>query len=91
MVKREIGLAREAKAWLKRKNGANEFIRVVPGPPVRGAAMVYNLYTSFENFPDHLGDILFDEQGYWIYDGDSLAVEEQEQIARFIINHVERL
>jgi hypothetical protein len=36
-----------------------------------------------------LGRVLFDADGYWIYDGEELSVDEQEQLGRFIINHME--
>jgi len=75
----------EAKAWLKRDKGPDEIIRVIP------AENAYDLYTAFDSHPDHLGRILFDTEGYWIYDGDVLSVNEQEQLARFITGYTERL
>ncbi|MBD1384652.1 hypothetical protein IDJ75_05120 [Mucilaginibacter rigui] len=84
-------LTQEAKAFVKRKGGPDEVIRVVPDHQHRGASQCYQLYTAFEEMPDNLGRILFDEQGYWIYDGDQLSIAEQEQLADFIINYVERL
>ncbi|MGN8070392.1 hypothetical protein [Mucilaginibacter sp. SG564] len=84
-------LTREAKAFVKRINGPDEIIRVVPDQPPGKVAQCYQLYTAFEERPDNLGRILFDKQGYWIYDGDLLTVEEQEQLANFIINYIERL
>lgn len=83
-------LTREAKAFIKRKNGPDEVIRVIPGPH-RTAVQCYYLYTAFEERPVDLGCILFDLQGFWIYDGDLLSIGEQEQLADFIINYVERL
>jgi len=32
------------------------------------------------------GQILFDGNGYWIYDGNQIGIPEQEQIAEFILN-----
>lgn len=90
MVK-NIELLKEAKAWVKRTNGPDEIIRIVPDEPNRYAASSYSLYTAFDENPDHLGRILFDADGYWIYDGEILAVAEQEQLARFIINYAERI
>jgi hypothetical protein len=84
-------LTQEAKAFVKRKGGPDEVIRVIPDHPRRGVFQCYQLYTAFEETPDNLGRILFDEQGYWIYDGDLLSIAEQEQLADFIINYVERL
>ncbi|WP_419702012.1 hypothetical protein [Mucilaginibacter sp. NFX135] len=84
-------LTREAKAFVKRINGPDEIIRVVPGNPPGKVAQCYQLYTAFDEKPDDLGCILFDEQGYWIYDGDLLSIGEQEQLANFIINYIERL
>ena len=83
-------LTAEAKAWLSRPNGNGEVIRVVPSYAPVGQ-QCYELYTSFEQTPDNLGRILFDCDGYWIYDGYHLQVTEQEQIASFIINYMERL
>lgn len=84
-------LCTEAKAWVKRKTGPDEVIRVVPDVINGTANLCYHLYTAFEDRPDYLGRILFDAQGYWIYDGTDLTVTEQEQVARFIINYVEVL
>ncbi|MDB4926624.1 MAG: hypothetical protein JWR23_2680 [Mucilaginibacter sp.] len=39
----------------------------------------YRLYDPLEG--KEMGRILFDETGNWIYDGDSLGVEEQEEAA----------
>jgi hypothetical protein len=82
-------LVTEAKAWIKRKNGPDEVVRVVPEIENAGAVIIYELYTAYDDTPDYLGRILFDREGYWIYDGDTLAIAEQEQLARFIINYVE--
>lgn len=84
-------LTTEAKAFVRRKEGPDEVIRVVPDRFHRLAAQCYQLYSAFEEDPEHLGCILFDAQGYWIYDGDSLAVTEQEQVADFIMHYVERI
>ncbi len=90
MMTRNIELTREAKAWVKRKNGPDEIVRIVPDMK-NNNVMSYNLYTAFDEKPDYLGRILFDEQGYWIYDGESLTIAEQEQVAKFIINYVEAI
>jgi hypothetical protein len=76
-------------AWIKRKNGPDEVVSVIHDTQCDDAALVYNLYTAFE--ADSLGRILFDEQGYWIYDGDILTVTEQEQLGRFIQHNMEVL
>ncbi len=90
MMTRNIELTREAKAWVKRKNGPDEIVRVVPDME-NNNVMSYNLYTAFDEKPDYLGRILFDTQGYWIYDGETLSIAEQEQVAKFIINYVEAI
>ncbi len=84
-------LATEAKAWLKRKYGPDEVVRIVPDSTDGQAVLTYLLYTAYDDQPDYLGKILFDRQGYWIYDGENLTIAEQEQVAKFIINHVEVL
>lgn len=84
-------LCTEAKAWLKRKAGPDEVIKVIPDVVNGSNGLCYHLYTAFEDNPDYLGRVLFDAQGYWIYDGNDLTVTEQEQVARFIINYVEVL
>jgi hypothetical protein len=82
-------LLKEAKAWVKRKNGPDEVVRIVPGLEHEETVRSYKIYTAFDENPDYLGRILFDTQGYWIYDGETLSVTEQEQVARFIMNYVE--
>ena len=81
----------EAKAWIKRKNGPDEVVRVLPDTENNGAVTAYELYTAYDESPDYMGRILFDSEGYWIYDGNTLAIAEQEQVARFIINYQEAL
>jgi hypothetical protein len=75
-------LGRVATAHIKRAAGLNPMIVVKPFVENERHRM-YKLYLGYEN--DYLGCIMFDEQGYWIYDGDELTVEESEDIARFII------
>ena len=82
-------LLNEAKAWVKRKNGPDEVIRIVLDAECNDAELCYKLFTAYDESPDYLGRILFDIQGYWIYDGDTLSIAEQEQLAKFIISHVE--
>jgi hypothetical protein len=84
-------LTHEAKAFVKRQNGPSEVIRIIPDRFHSKAAQCYRLYTAFEEDPDELGCILFDIQGYWIYDGNELSIAEQEQVADFIIHYIERL
>ena len=76
-------------AWIKRKKGPDEVISVIHYIQCGDAALVYNLYTAFE--ADFLGRILFDDQGYWIYDGNELTVPEQEQLGKFIQHNMEVL
>jgi len=93
-------LLKEAKAWVKRRQGPDEIVRVVPDMNNEDRALTYKLYVAYGNNtrhlpddknPDYLGQILFDTEGYWIYDGNELTVTEQEQLAKFIINYVEVL
>ena len=84
-------LIREAKAWVKPKNGPGGIVRVMPDMENDGTVLSYLLYTAFDPNPDYLGRILFDRQGYWIYDGELLTITEQEQLAKFIINYVETI
>ena len=89
MIMHKTALTHEAKAWVKRRNGPDEILRVVPDIANSGTVLCYQLYTAFDQNPDDLGRVLFDVEGYWIYDGDVLSITEQEQVARFIINYTE--
>ncbi|MGY4536139.1 hypothetical protein ACVW0P_000533 [Mucilaginibacter sp. UYNi724] len=82
-------LINDARAWVKRKNGPDEVVRIILDLESRDAALCYLLYTAYHKEPDYLGRILFDIEGYWIYDGETLTINEQEQVAKFIINYVE--
>lgn len=75
MITQNHRLDKEAKAWLKHKNGPDEIIRIVPALDDYRAVTTYNLYTAFENDPDFLGMILFDAEGYWIYEGELLTID----------------
>lgn len=77
----------EAKAWIKRERGSNEILKVI-GITESSGAISYELFTAYSEDSNYFGRILFDTQGYWIYDGDVLTVSEQEQIAKFIVNQV---
>ncbi|HVW13161.1 MAG TPA: hypothetical protein VHB54_05045 [Mucilaginibacter sp.] len=90
MIK-NTGLITEAKVWVKRKNSPGEIIRVILDSSNGGKVIAYNLYHAFEDSPDYLGRILFDQEGYWIYDGSVFSVAEQEQLAKFIIDYARRL
>jgi len=83
-------LYNEAKVYLKRKGMPDQVIRIAPEINHQRAGLRFELYAAFEN-PDYLGTILFDENGYWIYDGDMFSVTEQEQLANFIINYRETI
>jgi hypothetical protein len=82
-------LTGEAKAWIKRKNYPDEIIRIVYDGENKAAGLTYKLFVAYDENPDCLGRILFDAEGYWIYDGQILTIAEQEQLAKFIINYVE--
>jgi len=90
MMMQNTFLGNEAKAWVKRKNGVGEIVRIVSDTENDEPVLSYQLFTAFED-PDYLGRILFDAQGYWIYDGQTLTIDEQEQLARFIIKYLETL
>lgn len=77
----------EAKAWIKRDKSIDEIVRVLPDVAQDEEQMIYHLFTAFDENSDYLGKILFDAQGYWIYDGEVLNITEQEQLAEFIINY----
>lgn len=83
-----IVMTTEARAWVKRNQGPGELVRIVPDALESNSRIVtYQLFSSYKQDPDYLGMILFDAEGYWIYDGNKLKVGEQEQLARFIINY----
>jgi hypothetical protein len=86
-----IYLIREAKAWLRRVRGPGQFVTIVPDMENGSEVLAYNLFVAYEQNPEALGRILFDAEGYWIYDGNLLTIPEQEQLARFIINYQEKL
>jgi hypothetical protein len=95
---KNIAWGRPGNAWVKRRNGLEEIVRVVPDLEKRIDVSAYKLYVAYgamgedvpdERNPDFLGRILFDAQGYWIYDGEPLSIVEQEQVARFIMNYKE--
>jgi hypothetical protein len=88
---KNLELTKEAKAWIKRKSGPDEIIRVVRDTGNSSKVLIYNLYTAFNENPDYLGRILFDAQNYWIYDGDIFTIAEQEQLAKFILNYADDL
>jgi hypothetical protein len=85
-----ISLITETKVWIKRKNGAGEIVQVVLDLSAGSKVIAYNLYNAFDERPDYLGRILFDAKGYWIYDGSVMSIDEQEQLAKFIICHVKK-
>src|SRR4051794_26924292 len=89
MVK-NTGLVTEAKVWLKGNNGPGEIIRIVLDSVIGSKVTAYNLYNTFDETPDYLGRILFDAEGYWIYDGSVFGIAEQEQLAKFIIDYVKK-
>jgi hypothetical protein len=84
-------LIKEAIAWVKSGPESHEVVQIVPDMAQEGKVLCYQLYTAYEPNPDHLGRILFDAKGFWIYDGEVLTVAEQEQLAKFIINYVKVL
>lgn len=87
---KNTGLVTEAKVWLKHKDGPGEIIRVALDAGIGSKTIAYNLYHAFEDDPGYLGRILFDKEGYWIYEGTDLSIAEQEQLAKFIIDYVKK-
>lgn len=83
----KMTMTTEAKAWIRRSKSADEIVRIVPETANGNKISTYHLFTAYEQEPEHLGMILFDTQGYWIYDGSKLNVAEQEQLAKFIIHY----
>lgn len=88
MIK-NFGLTQDVRAWVKRQRGPDEVVSIRLDAGCKDAALVFRLYSAYEETPDYLGRILFDTQGFWIYDGDILTISEQEQLAKFIINYQE--
>jgi len=84
-------LIKEAIAWVKNGPESHEVVQIVPDLVREGKVLCYRLFTAYEPDPDYLGQIFFDPHGYWIYDGETLTIAEQEQVAKFIINYVEVL
>jgi hypothetical protein len=56
------------------RTSAERWVRIFPD---RGEG--YQLYDPLQE--RHIGRILFDADGNWIYDGTALNIDEQEQIA----------
>ncbi|UEG54196.1 hypothetical protein LLH06_04330 [Mucilaginibacter daejeonensis] len=79
----------ERKAWLKYPDGSSNVIRILPDNDHTGV-QCYLLYTAYEAYSECLGRILFDANGFWIYDGDQLTVDQQEQVARLIMGIAEK-
>ena len=90
-ITEKIYLLKEAKTWVRRQRGPGYFISIVPDMEDTSEILAYSLFVAYDQEPESLGKILFDAQGYWIYDGDLLSIPEQEQVARFIINYEEKL
>ena len=59
------------------KTSAERWVRIFPD---RGDG--YQLYDALQERT--IGRVLFDAEGNWIYDGNLLTVEEQEEVAGFI-------
>lgn len=82
-------LINDTRAWVKHKNGPDEVICIILDLESKDAELCYPLFTAYDEKPNYEGRILFDMQGFWIHDGDVLAVSGQEQVAKFIINYAE--
>ncbi len=77
---KQLYIGRLATAYLKRRWGESLLVKVVPLTE-SDEVCIYDLFCE-DSFA---GRILFDEQGYWIYDGQELSVEESEHLAAFIL------
>jgi len=84
-------LKSEVKAWLKFTDGSHEVVTILPDTEQTGGGQCYGIYTAYDQPPVYMGRILVDSKGYWIYDGTLLHVDEQEQLAQFIITYLERI
>jgi hypothetical protein len=62
------------------KTSEERWVRVMPD---NGGG--YHLYDVLKEIA--IGRILFDVNDNWIYDGEALTVEEQEDVAGFISGH----
>lgn len=62
------------------KTNTERWIRVLPD---KGDG--YQLYDALAEL--FIGRILFDQNDNWIYDGNELSVDEQEDLAGFITGH----
>ncbi|WPU99203.1 hypothetical protein SNE26_24630 [Mucilaginibacter sp. cycad4] len=62
------------------KTNTERWIRVLPD---KGDG--YQLYDALAEL--FIGRILFDQNDNWIYDGNELSVDEQEELAGFITGH----
>lgn len=80
-----IHLAKESNIWLKRRAEQDTILKIIPDNPSDKIIPNYALFTAFDDQPQYMGCILFDCNGYWIYDGNELSVNEQEQVAQFIL------
>jgi hypothetical protein len=70
-----IVMTTEARAWVKRSPGTGELVRIVPDElDISSRILTYQLFSSYDENPEYLGMILFDAEGYWIYDGNKLKV-----------------
>ncbi len=70
---------------LKWKHGRNKVVWIILDLNYNDALLSYLLYTACDKNPDYLDMILFDAQGYWIYDGEALTIAKTKQVAKFIM------
>jgi hypothetical protein len=56
-------LIREAKVWVKRKNGPNEVVRIIPAIQNEGRVTSYELFVAYD-YPEYLRSLLITRKGY---------------------------
>jgi hypothetical protein len=72
-------LIKGAIAWVKNGPESHEVVQIVPEMIHKGKVLCYRLYTAYEPNPDYLDQVLFDVQGYWIYNGKYLLSQSRNR------------
>ncbi|HTK19206.1 MAG TPA: hypothetical protein VL442_06835 [Mucilaginibacter sp.] len=91
-----IVLMKPAKQLVRMKSGKKELVMIARATVHAPSGFSYALHIAFKWTEDSevgesrrhfVGRILVDVDRNWRYDGEFFAVEEQEQIGEFIVNH----